>query len=153
MLQRLARNHLTHHQRKNRRREGDTRPEAARHVLQLGVDFFRRGVARLEGHPTDRAGARPVADDLRVHRTRIFDLLALGSGSRRLLDGSKVPLRIGLERSLAPDIAEVVRLSLVVDPPRRTGRIDGHPANRVLHHLVNTELHQFHNTRFITDSQ
>ena len=50
-------------------------PEAARHVDQLGIRrVLERDHARLERHAADRAGARRVADDLRVHRAGVFDL-------------------------------------------------------------------------------
>ena len=142
MLQWRAWNHFAHHQRKHRRRKRDTRPKAASHVLELGVRFVRRGLARLEGHTANRAGARLAANDLRVHRTGVFSLLAPRG---RALNGSKILLRIRLELFHAGWIAKIVSLPLVVHLPGRFGGIDGHPANWVFHSVMSMYLLQIHN--------
>src|SRR5882724_9828581 len=115
MLQRLARNHFTHHQGKNRRREQNTRPESKRHAAKLGVRFLRRRMARLKGHSADRAGARSRADDLRVHRTGIFDLITRGGWSGRVLLARKILPWVRLELGQAGCIAKMVSLSLIID--------------------------------------
>ena len=67
--------HVAHGERHHRRRQRHARPEAARHVHELGIgpllDLDR---PRLERHAADRARARLVAHDLRVHRARVLGL-------------------------------------------------------------------------------
>ena len=63
--------------------ERERQPEAPRHVDQLGVRLvLERDDARLERHPADRARARLVADDLRVHRAGVFDLVSAAGSDR-----------------------------------------------------------------------
>ena len=105
--------------------------------VEFGIRCFRAGIARLQRHAADRTRARLTADDLRVHRTRVFDLLVLGGGRGFIWPGSQILLRIRLEPLHTGRITEIVGLSLVVGMSGRGGGVDEHPANRVLHTAIN----------------
>ena len=70
-----AEHHVAHRQQEDRRAEHRADPEAPRHVdaARDSGPSSSADRARLERHAADRAGARLVADDLRVHRARVFD--------------------------------------------------------------------------------
>ena len=107
--------------------------------------LVERHRARLERHAADRAGARTVAHDLRVHRARVLDRVAGrpdgrdGRGGRereadrlrrRPCGLVEVATRIGRELREAPGAAKAIR------PPLEHGRVrpircDGHAADRV----------------------
>src|SRR6516225_6871018 len=66
---------LGHGDGQQRQRERDTDPEAPRHVAQFRIfGFACRWRHRLESHPADRAIARLLAQDLRMHRAGPQDL-------------------------------------------------------------------------------
>ena len=91
--------HVAHGDREERDGERQAGPEAARHVAQFGILRLRRGDgARLQCHAADRARARLLAHDLRVHgahplgpgrgrgnRFRLKRHAALGTRARSLL--------------------------------------------------------------------
>ena len=63
------RNHSAHGQDHDRYREAQTNPELERKITNLfcGVGVVDFGTLRFERHSADRAIARPIASNLRVH--------------------------------------------------------------------------------------
>ena len=61
--------HAKHRKRHQRNTERDAPPEAARHIAQFGILFFRRRNGHgLQRHTADRTSARCVSYDLGMHR-------------------------------------------------------------------------------------
>ena len=99
---------------------------------------------RLEGHPTDRARTGVIPADVRVHRARVLDYLALLGGDRgmtTLVVFGMVLLvlrfvvdeavRIGLESALAVCRTEMEGAAAVLGVMLSSGRVHAHTANRV----------------------
>ena len=58
-------------------------PKPPRHVDKLGIGFFLQGYcARLQRHPTDRAGAGLRTHDFRMHRADVLGLYGWSGGGR-----------------------------------------------------------------------
>jgi hypothetical protein len=129
--------HLAHRDREQRQRERRRDPEPPRHVAQLGIrPGLERRHARLERHAADRAAARRVPDDLRVHRARVLDVRARGRRGRgrrgRLGElRSQVLFWIRDELRLAAGAAEQHLVTAVRHAVLR-GRLHGHATDRVL---------------------
>ena len=123
---RQARNHFGHREDEERDREDKADPEPAAHVVELGIDVLvRRDGHRLQGHAANRARARTVADDLRVHRAGVGR--SMGRGRGRLVRATVAPSwlfalaitqvagRIGAKLFDAMPATEIVSPAIVVD--------------------------------------
>ena len=141
------RNHLGHREQQERNRQSQADPEPPRHVDEFGIGglLLRHHGDRFEGHPADRARARTIADDLRVHGAGVR-----GSGrswffqQRRHQDdrSGSVPLADGTLGSESPRIApellqavtttEVIGPAIVFERPGRRRGNDLHAADGVL---------------------
>ena len=74
-------------------------PEPSRHVEELGIrPLVARRDHRLQRHAADRAAARPVADDLRMHRAGVERPRRLASPAR----ASRTPSARGSRLSSRP---------------------------------------------------
>ena len=123
VLQRLPGQQLRDHEREHRRPSARATTRTAASCRRArGCRVLERDDARLERHAADRAGTRPVLDDLRVHRARVF-VACPGRGHcrdrarDRRVGGTDVLARVLAELLQAARAAEVVRLAMCSTEP------------------------------------
>jgi hypothetical protein len=122
---------LGHGNGQQRYRQRDANPEAPRHGAQFGIIAIAGGRRhRFQRHAADRAVARLLAHDLRVHRAGPQDLA--GGGHKGPRGGDAVARRIGREFFAATGAAEEVAVAGVVGAVAGLGRIDEHAADRIM---------------------
>ena len=79
------------HQCEHRHGKGNADPEPLRHIGQVRISLFGGDLPKLKRHAADRAGARGIAHDLRVHRACEFVRL----GGAETVDFSSVMPHFG----------------------------------------------------------
>ena len=116
-----------HRDQKDGQRQRRADPKPPLHLDQFRVrPLLGRRLHRLQRHPALRARSRPILDDLRVHRARVFARRRkLGRASRRGASISIVPRLPGWKRTAASRFDR--RDQLLV---RRSPWIDLNPARR-----------------------
>ncbi len=123
--------HMSAHlQDEHRDGEGQTDPEPAAHMRQLGIGSAVGGHrGRLQRHPADRADARPDLPDLRMHGTGVD-----GAGRRLrtcVLPGLQMTERVSFELGPAGSRTEEIGPACVLRMVGRRRRIDAHPTHRI----------------------
>ena len=112
---------------RNRKRQRD--PETSCHLGEFrGREVGRGGLDRFERHPAGRAIPGTILLHLGVHGAGVREIVARVSGSFSILQKGG---RIGAELLKTPGVAEIVFVSAMLTPSRRTGRCNEHPADRI----------------------
>lgn len=123
-----------HFQDKDRDGEQHRDPETPRHIQEFAAwSGVCRHKFRLERHATDRAWPGMVLTDLRVHGAGPDR--AWLSDHRLFVTRGQVAHRLGDKLRAASGAAEMILLAMMRGMMRRCGRIDHHPANRILGRL------------------
>src|SRR4030095_4823038 len=141
------------------------------HLDEFGIHLilFKRNCFRLEGHSTDRATARALLHDLRVHRTGVFDVCLIGWRLECLIDRfhssdrhglhhcrrlfrRKKALWVTLEFLYTMTAAKVVGFTTVLDRSGRAGWIDSHMTDGIDRHYFCLHLECKTTVSYINDS-
>jgi hypothetical protein len=91
-----------------------------------------RHAHRLEPHAADRAVARPLLHDLRVHGAGVDRALRQGLRLARLV---QIPRGVGGEFGAAPFGAEIINVPGVLVGGLASVHIDRHPAHGIGRHV------------------
>ena len=139
MLHWLSGYHVRHRKQKHRQAQCDRYPKAARRHGELRIFLHvDRSRSRLERHPADRASPGPRSHDLRMHGTRVLNLLRFRTARRRMpACGRRCAKKLSRLRSefrCTAFGAKVVCLSAVLALRRGRFRLARHSANWISLH-------------------